>query len=208
MKTRNYYEILNIKEDANLIEIKTNYHKLARKYHPDITKEKLSTHDAFIEINEAYRTLKDPILRKAYDFGLRQKRDNGRTVSSNTSYNNNSTPQQTQAENVVDMQQFVIFRDKAFALFKNGNYNEALYNIDSAIKFNADAYEIWEMRGDIYKMSKNFDLAMESYSKACQLNNSNDLKVKLADVIAQRSKEASNSSNSSKKKGFFHKLFN
>src|ERR1044071_677558 len=66
MKYKDYYGILGVKRDAGADEIKTAYRKLARKYHPDVSKEK-DAEEKFKEMSEAYETLKDPEKRAAYD---------------------------------------------------------------------------------------------------------------------------------------------
>ena len=66
MKFRDYYETLGIARGATEAEIKTAYRKLARKYHPDVNKEK-DAEDRFKEIGEAYSVLKDTEKRAAYD---------------------------------------------------------------------------------------------------------------------------------------------
>ena len=66
MKYKDYYGILGVKRDANADEIKTAYRKLARKYHPDVSKE-ADAEAKFKEMSEAYETLKDPEKRAAYD---------------------------------------------------------------------------------------------------------------------------------------------
>ena len=66
MKFKDYYEILGVARDASADEIKKAYKKLAHKYHPDISKDP-EGEEKFKEVNEAYKTLKDPELRKAYD---------------------------------------------------------------------------------------------------------------------------------------------
>ena len=66
MKFKDYYEILGVARDASAEEIKKAYKKLAHKYHPDISKDP-EGEEKFKEVNEAYKTLKDPELRKAYD---------------------------------------------------------------------------------------------------------------------------------------------
>jgi curved DNA-binding protein len=66
MEYKDYYEILGVKKDAPQSDIKRAYKKLARKYHPDVSKEN-DAEVKFKEVGEAYEVLKDPEKRKAYD---------------------------------------------------------------------------------------------------------------------------------------------
>ncbi|MDR3568039.1 MAG: J domain-containing protein [Syntrophobacteraceae bacterium] len=66
VKYRDYYELLGVKRAASQAEIQRGYRKLARKYHPDVSKAS-NAEDKFKEINEAYEVLKDPEKRKMYD---------------------------------------------------------------------------------------------------------------------------------------------
>lgn len=66
MKYKDYYEILGVKRDAKEAEIKSAYRKLARKYHPDVNKEK-GAEEKFKDINEAYEVLGDKEKRQRYD---------------------------------------------------------------------------------------------------------------------------------------------
>src|SRR5205823_10302182 len=66
MKYKDYYAILGLQKTASADEIKAAYRKLARKYHPDVSKEK-DAEAKFKEMAEAYETLKDPEKRAAYD---------------------------------------------------------------------------------------------------------------------------------------------
>ncbi len=66
MEFRDYYKIMGVARDATQDEIKRAYRKLARKYHPDVSKEP-DAEKHFKEVGEAYEVLKDPEKRAAYD---------------------------------------------------------------------------------------------------------------------------------------------
>ncbi len=66
MKFRDYYEILGVDRNATQDDIKRAYRKLARKYHPDVSKE-ADAEARFKEIGEANEVLRDPEKRAAYD---------------------------------------------------------------------------------------------------------------------------------------------
>jgi curved DNA-binding protein len=63
---KDYYQVMGVARDATEAQIKQAYRKLARKYHPDVSKEK-GAEARFKEVGEAYEVLKNPEKRAAYD---------------------------------------------------------------------------------------------------------------------------------------------
>ncbi|MCG6950745.1 MAG: DnaJ domain-containing protein [Betaproteobacteria bacterium] len=66
MEYRDYYKTLGVSREATIDEIKKAYRKLARKYHPDVSKE-ADAQTRMQEVNEAYAVLSDAEKRAAYD---------------------------------------------------------------------------------------------------------------------------------------------
>ena len=63
---KDYYKILGVAREATPEEIRKAYRKLAKQYHPDVSKEP-NAEEKYKEINEAYEVLKDPEKRQKYD---------------------------------------------------------------------------------------------------------------------------------------------
>jgi len=66
MEYKDYYKILGVSRDVSKEDLKKAYRKLARKYHPDVSKE-ANAEAKFKEVGEAYEALKDPEKRAQYD---------------------------------------------------------------------------------------------------------------------------------------------
>src|SRR5690606_13217762 len=63
---KDYYKIMGVSRDASQEDIKRAYRRLARKYHPDVSKE-ADAEERFKQVGEAYEVLGDPEKRTAYD---------------------------------------------------------------------------------------------------------------------------------------------
>ncbi len=63
---KDYYKIMGVNKDASAKDIKMAYRRLARKYHPDISKES-NAEEKFKELGEAYEVLRDPKKKEVYD---------------------------------------------------------------------------------------------------------------------------------------------
>ncbi len=66
MEYKDYYKVLGVGREASAEEIKRSYRRLARKFHPDVSKEK-NAEEKFKEVQEAYEVLHDQKKRAAYD---------------------------------------------------------------------------------------------------------------------------------------------
>ena len=66
MRYKDYYKIMGVSRDASQDDIKKAYRRLARRYHPDVSKE-ADAEERFKDLGEAYAVLKDPEKRSAYD---------------------------------------------------------------------------------------------------------------------------------------------
>src|SRR5438105_10590207 len=76
MEFKDYYATLGVDRNAAQDDIKRAYRKLARKYHPDVSKEP-DAEAHFKEVSEAYEALSDPEKRAAYDDVGRRYREGG-----------------------------------------------------------------------------------------------------------------------------------
>ncbi|MCX7746222.1 MAG: DnaJ domain-containing protein [Clostridia bacterium] len=97
---KSYYEILEIRRSASPEEIKKAYRVLAKKFHPDINPGNREAEERFKEINEAYNTLGDETLKKAYDDKLDGKSEAKEGPGSNKKRTQGGQSAQNQYQNI------------------------------------------------------------------------------------------------------------
>lgn len=98
---KDYYKIMGISQDATEKDIKLAYRRLARKYHPDLSKE-TNAEERFKEMGEAYEVLKDPVKRAEYDQYLKYGASNTRSESQSAWNTEHSGPYQSQGTQFND----------------------------------------------------------------------------------------------------------
>ncbi|MEB3313428.1 MAG: J domain-containing protein [Cyanobacteriota bacterium] len=79
---RNYYEILGVSREADVLEIKQAYRKLARQYHPDLNPGDRAAEEQFKLLGEAYEVLSDQERRAQYEKFSQYWRQRGFTAAS------------------------------------------------------------------------------------------------------------------------------
>ncbi|KDQ52597.1 hypothetical protein JAAARDRAFT_198225 [Jaapia argillacea MUCL 33604] len=96
MTLQTFYNILNVTEGAEPVDIKRAYFQLAMKWHPDKCGDSLESKEKFQEIQAAYETLIDPERRKSYDARL------GSSSTSGTAPTGSHQPPPSSAANGFD----------------------------------------------------------------------------------------------------------
>ncbi len=144
---RNYYDILGIPTDATSEEIKKEFRRLARKYHPDVNQGDATAEEKFKDINEAHEVLSDPKKRSQYDqFSkfLKKKgtsRPSAKTASVRNTFTRNGTSRTSTQE--VDYDQFGDFNSFVEQLLgRRQSSRPATATQGSSVRVNSsDAYK-------------------------------------------------------------------
>ncbi len=107
---RDYYEILGVDKDATNEDIKKNYRRLARQYHPDLNPGNKAAEDKFKDIGEAYEVLSDTAKRAQYDQFSRYWKQKGFSKQTPKAKAWERTAERNPNQN-VDPSQFANFED-------------------------------------------------------------------------------------------------
>ncbi|KTD10868.1 DNA-binding protein DnaJ [Legionella gratiana] len=148
---KDYYKIMGVSEDASEKDIKMAYRKLARKYHPDISKEP-DAEERFKEMGEAYEVLKDPAKRAEYD-------------------------KYQKSRNFNQKAQYTHWRPEEAEQFYRGNFNEDLFET----LFGHSRYSQQPMAGHDYhgKISISLEEAFTGTIKNLQVPMEQDSKINM-----------------------------
>ncbi|XP_030621550.1 dnaJ homolog subfamily C member 4 [Chanos chanos] len=82
----NYYDLLGVKPDASLEQIKNAFFDKSKKLHPDSDPSNPSLHSQFVQLNEAYTVLSREVTRRDYDLRLRNSFSGGQAFRQTSSY--------------------------------------------------------------------------------------------------------------------------
>ena len=127
MKFKDYYDILDVARDAGADDIKRAYRRLARKYHPDVSKEP-DAEARFKEMKEAYEVLKDPEKRGAYDqFGENWKA--GQNFQPPPNWQNETAFRQAGFSQAAGQEHFSDFFESLFGGRQGGGFSGDFGNL-------------------------------------------------------------------------------
>jgi len=130
----NYYEVLGVKQDASLDEIKSSYRALQKKYHPDVYKGDNPDYAAEMvkRANEAYSVLSDETRRAEYDQQLKYGNFTGQTYADPYSQSGGNPYRRTYYytytrytdPNETDQQNNGFYGNDPFGFYSNGDGND------------------------------------------------------------------------------------
>ncbi|MEN6520476.1 MAG: DnaJ domain-containing protein [Armatimonadota bacterium] len=159
---QNHYETLGLPKTASAADIKKRYRQLARKYHPDVAKDKESAAKIFVRITEAYKTLVDPEKRWMYDSTLPEPASI-RPPSSAARPSSTVRPA-VNTRIAVDK----LIKDAEMAFIKK-RLIEAKSLCREALKLDRSCARAHAVLGDVYRAQKHYESAINEYNYAVQL---------------------------------------
>lgn len=181
--SKSYYEILGLPRDATDAQIKSAYHKLALKYHPDKAAgpgEAAEMEERFSQISTAYNVLKDRDKRLAYDQTLEKNRQGAGgdgTASASTPKPGTESSGSMRAPNMggANMEKT---RDavakrafkRGLQLMQMGEYAKAAESFETAIKNGTEAIYYGKLAQTLLRGQRGFSRATESARRAIDLD--------------------------------------
>ena len=196
---KSYYEILGVPGNASELEIKSAYHRLARKYHPDkadANADAAAMEAEFSQISTAYNILKDKEKRQSYNQSLGSRH----MTSASDSSSSNKIPAVSTGSSTASTEQQRVFtgpnsdKNKAMAakrsfvrgaqLMTSGDYAKAAECFDNAIKNNDDeAVYHARLALALLRSHRSFTRATEAAKRAIALDPYNsDFRMILAEL--------------------------
>jgi curved DNA-binding protein CbpA len=186
--TRSHYEVLGLPRNVNPAQIKRRYRELVRKFHPDVSKDKTTSHRLFLQINEAYEVLSDAVRRKAYDETLdlddmiRSQRA-ARATTTTPSRPSAQPGPQTPSRKVAQL-----LRDAQFAFIQK-RFSTATDLCKQALGIDSRNARAFAMLGDIYRAQGKTGAAIKYYNYAIQYDpKDSDSQKKLLNLIGKQVK--------------------
>ena len=151
---KNYYEILGISHTATQEEIKQAYHKLAKKYHPDINPNNKQAEEQLKEINEAYNTLSD--IDKKTDYDNKYNYYFSNNTDSSQSYN------QAETDYIRNLKNKAINKNDKEAQLELGN----IYFYGRGVKENEQEAFYWIRKSAVNENMEALDFLKDNASKS------------------------------------------
>lgn len=190
--SKNFYEIIGVPRTASDLEIKSAYHRLARRYHPDKAEnpsQAASLESEFSKISTAYNTLKDKDKRAAYDRTLLADagKSNGSSDSGTFSAPTSNDGKPTFGNAATDKNRALVAK-RAFVrgsqMMSAGEYAKAAELFEMAIK-NQDQEAAYHARLalSLLRGHRSFSRATEAAQRAIELDPYNsDYRIILAEL--------------------------
>ncbi len=192
---KNYYSVLGVKNFASINEVKTAYRKLAKKFHPDVNQGDKFFEKKFIEVQEAYETLKEEDKRLIYDQNLKSFLDsNSRYVTNQEDIprNNNKKKEAETKANVrkPDNRKYHnLIRKQWSKLLNSGYFSFPVIFIAIILTFSRSVD--FKKRDNLIN-NQNSNLYIPDYKNTNKTQNSTVREMTVREMIAQLSREQSN----------------
>ncbi|NLN76618.1 MAG: DnaJ domain-containing protein [Armatimonadetes bacterium] len=185
--TRTHYEVLGLTRNATASQIKLRYRELVRKHHPDVAKDKATSHRLFLQINDAYEVLRDPVRRKAYDESLTldevlkaRRAERSRATTAKTTDQKRSVRPPHAPRNIAQL-----LKDARFAFIQK-RLTAASDLCREALRIDPRNARAFAILGDVRRAQGNIDSAIKYYNYAIQFDPADhDTQQKLVKLVSR-----------------------